>query len=79
MYPITYPPKYPPKYPLLHQATPRPEPEIDGDSFTKLSALDALPNTGMGCAFSPDGTYLAVAHIDSPYITVYQKDIHEPL
>jgi len=36
MYPITYPPKYPPKYPLLHQATPRPEPEIDGEVIKPL-------------------------------------------
>lgn len=36
MYPITYPPKHPPKYPLLHQATPRPEPEIDGEVIKPL-------------------------------------------
>ena len=36
MYPITYPPKHPPKYPLLHKATPRPEPEIDGEVIKPL-------------------------------------------
>lgn len=36
MYPIAYPPKHPPKYPLLHKATPRPEPEIDGEVIKPL-------------------------------------------
>ena len=31
----------------------------------------AMPSTANGCAFSPDGTLLAVAHGVSPYITVY--------
>jgi uncharacterized protein with WD repeat len=32
----------------------------------------ALPTgVGYGCAFSPDGTYLAVAHQTAPYITIY--------
>ncbi len=31
-----------------------------------------LPNgSGQGCAFSPDGSKLAVAHTTSPYITIY--------
>ena len=29
------------------------------------------PNTATGCAFSPDGTLLAVAHYSSPHITIY--------
>ena len=31
------------------------------------------PGNGTGCAFSPDGTYLAVAHWNSPYITIYKS------
>ena len=31
----------------------------------------SMPSTANGCAFSPDGTLLAVAHSGSPYITVY--------
>ena len=30
-----------------------------------------LPSTGNDCAFSPDGSLLAVAHGWSPYITIY--------
>ena len=30
-----------------------------------------LPNTGNDCAFSPDGSLLAVTHATSPYITIY--------
>ena len=33
--------------------------------------LVSLPSTGNGCAFSPDGSLLAVAHAGSPYITIY--------
>ena len=57
------------------------EPNRISSSFVKKSAFAALPSTGRGCgcAFSQDGTYLAVAHFRSPSITVYQKDIHEPL
>ncbi len=31
------------------------------------------PSNGFGCAFSPDGMYLAVAHFSSPYITIYKR------
>ena len=31
----------------------------------------AMPSTANGCAFSPDGSLLAVAHAASPYITIY--------
>ena len=31
------------------------------------------PNTGYGAAFSPDGTYLAIAHDTSPYVTIYKR------
>ena len=40
----------------------------------KLPNLSRLPNYGNGCSFSPDGKYLAVAHRDSPYITVYDTE-----
>jgi len=39
----------------------------------KVSALTAPEGIGRGCAFSYDGTYLAVAHDTSPYITVYKR------
>ena len=29
------------------------------------------PNTANGCAFSPDGAFLAVAHQTAPYVTIY--------
>ena len=39
----------------------------------KLEDPSTLPTDwGNGCAFSPDGTYLAVAHDSSPYITIYK-------
>jgi len=31
------------------------------------------PNIGRGCVFDPTGTYLAVAHATSPYITIYKR------
>ena len=37
--------------------------------FVMASVLTS--NTANGCAFSPDGTLLAVAHNGSPYITIY--------
>ena len=44
-------------------------------TFTKLSNPATLPTgTGYGCTFSPDGTYLAVAHSSSPNITIYKRD-----
>ena len=43
-------------------------------TFTKLSNPDTLPaGLGCSCAFSPDVTYLAVAHDVSPYITIYKR------
>jgi len=44
---------------------------IDFDP-TKLANPATLPTGhGCGCAFDPTGTYLAVAHFNSPYITIY--------
>ena len=40
------------------------------DSKLALSPI-ALAGTAFGCAFSPDGTLLAVAHSSSPHITIY--------
>ena len=39
----------------------------------KLANPATLPTgTGRGCSFSPDGTYLAVAHSVSPFLTIYK-------
>ena len=47
---------------------------IDFDP-TKLAYPATFPaGHGRGCAFDPTGTYLAVAHLDSPYITIYKRD-----
>jgi DNA-binding beta-propeller fold protein YncE len=47
--------------------------KIDFDP-TKLADPATLPTgTGEGCAFDPTGTYLAVAHSNSPYITIYKR------
>ena len=47
--------------------------KIDFDP-TKLANPATLPTgTGRGCAFDPTGTYLAVAHNNSPYITIYKR------
>ena len=40
----------------------------------KLPDLSTLLGTGYGCAFSPDGKYLAVAHFSTPRITVYDVE-----
>lgn len=41
-------------------------------AFTKLTNPAILPTgAGNGCAFSPDGKYVAVAHATSPFITIY--------
>ena len=46
-----------------------------GDTFTKLSDPSILPTgEGRGVAFDPTGTYLAVAHNNSPYITIYKRN-----
>ena len=42
----------------------------NADSKLVLAPIP-LPSTGFGCAFSPDGTLLAVAHGGSPHITIY--------
>ena len=40
----------------------------------KVEDPSTLPTgNGWGCAFSPDGIYLAVAHDKSPYITIYKR------
>ena len=45
--------------------------KIDFDP-TKIANPAVLPTgNGGGCAFDPTGTYLAVAHVNSPYITIY--------
>jgi DNA-binding beta-propeller fold protein YncE len=42
---------------------------------TKIANPSTLPTgTGWGCAFDPTGTYLAVAHEFSPYITIYKRN-----
>ena len=42
----------------------------NADSKLVLSPV-FLPSTANGCAFSPDGSLLAVEHQGSPYITIY--------
>ena len=47
----------------------------DIDLPTKLPNPSQLPaSTGRGCAFSPDGSYLSVAHSTTPFVTVYKRD-----
>jgi len=42
---------------------------------TKLADPATLPTgVGYGCTFDPTGTYLAVVHVNSPYITIYKRD-----
>jgi WD40 repeat protein len=49
-------------------------PGASGFVSTKLTDPSTLPtSTGWGTSFSPDGTYLAVAHSTSPYITIYKR------
>ena len=44
-------------------------------TWAKLANPSTLPTgTATGCAFSPDGTLLAVSHNSSPYITVYDTN-----
>ena len=41
---------------------------------TKLADPATLPTgVGLGCAFSPNGEFLAVAHDITPFITIYQR------
>ena len=43
--------------------------------FVKLLDPDDLPaGYSFGCAFSPDGVYLAVAHGNLPFITIYKRN-----
>ncbi len=45
-----------------------------GGEEVKLSDPSTLPaSNGWGCAFSPDGAYLAVVHYIPPYITIYKR------
>jgi len=42
--------------------------------FTRLADPEILPaSTGRGVAFSSDGTYMAVAHATTPYVTIYKR------
>ena len=44
----------------------------DVDDFTKLADPATLPaGNCYGVAFSADGTYMAVAHVTSPSVTIY--------
>ena len=48
--------------------------KIDFDP-TKIADPATLPaGNGYGCAFDPTGTYLAVAHGTSPFITIYKRE-----
>ena len=42
----------------------------NADSKFALAPV-STPSTANSCAFSPDGSLLAVAHYNSPYITIY--------
>ena len=45
-----------------------------GDTFTKLDGPAIMPtNLSRDIDFSHNGTYLAVAHANSPYITIYKR------
>lgn len=44
------------------------------DTFTKIGDPATLPGgDGYGCAFDPTSTYLAVAHYNPPYLTIYKR------
>src|SRR5260221_295809 len=44
------------------------------DTPTKLSNPSNLPaGNGFGTVFSPDGTYMSVAHNTTPFITIYKR------
>ena len=55
-------------------------PEVPAESewdttINKLANPSNLPGqVGLGTAFSPDNTYLAVAHVGSPFIHIYKRD-----
>ena len=42
----------------------------DDTDWNEVTGVGSIPNTGRDCAFSPDGSLLAVAHSDSPFFTV---------
>lgn len=45
-----------------------------GYSFSKIADPSTLPAArGLGCAWSSSGTYLAVVHDNSPFVTIYQR------
>ena len=47
---------------------------LEMENPTKLADPSTLPaGDGSGAAFSPDGTYLAVANSTSPFITIYKR------
>lgn len=41
-------------------------------TYTALSALSALEGAGQGCAFSPNGRFVAFAHTTTPFIRIYE-------
>jgi len=44
------------------------------DDPAKVADPATLPaNNGTGASWSPDGRYLAIAHQNSPYVTVYDS------
>jgi len=48
---------------------------IENDTFSKLSNPSTLPTgNGRGISFSSDNIYLAIAHNNSPYITIYKRN-----
>ena len=55
-------------YPALGALVPVSAPD---QKLTDPAALPAF--TGNDAAFSPDGTYLAVAHAETPFITIYKR------
>jgi len=50
------------------------EENIYNDVYWKKSGIDAPAGAVNGIAFSPDKTYMAVAHDASPYITIYKQE-----
>ena len=44
------------------------------NGVNKLTNPSVLPDgSAWGCSFSPDGNYLAITHIISPYLTIYKR------
>jgi len=47
----------------------------ENDSFKGLNFPDVTPNDdGHDTSFSPDSTYLALAHAGTPYVMIYKRD-----